>query len=232
MYWKVLDTGPGLATEVMQRDVQLFQNLETQQQGILHFYDWLHPAATYGCFVDPKKILLTTEGLDLGKRLTGGGITFHVADFAFSVIVPASHSSFSSDPSKVLRQYQYVNGLVSRALNGLFPKNYEILQQEDASIYKDFCMTKGTKYDLLSEGKKAVGAAQRRKKFGYLHQGSISLAVPRIDFLQTYLPSHLIEKMLQFTFSPLGESWDIQMLKDAREQLKAKLIEVFQEEEG
>lgn len=66
-------------------------------------------------------------------------------------------------------------------------------------------MAEPTLYDLLIDGKKAVGAAQRKVKEGLLHQGSISLRLPGIEeklFLQDDL---IYQTMLRETF-PLNLS--------------------------
>ena len=50
-----------------------------------------------------------------------------------------------------------------------------------------FCMAKPTIYDVVYQGRKIAGAAQRRRKNGYLHQGTISLAFPQMGLLNEVL---------------------------------------------
>jgi len=226
MQWIIIDSGSDTAAAVMGKDALLLQQLEEQQQPLLHFYSWAFPAATHGYFLDPKKVLLSVEGLDLGRRVTGGGVTLHVTDLAFSVLVPATHHSYH--PGDVLKQYQFVNHLAAKALHAIFPDTYQMIQEHDASLLTEFCMTKGTKYDVLCRGKKAIGAAQRTKKFGYLQQLTISLALPQRTFLERYFPQPVVEKMLTFTHAPLGN--DISGLEEARQAVKTKLAQIFQEE--
>ena len=48
-------------------------------------------------------------GVSLAKRPTGGGIVFHIWDYAFSFLMPSSHPLFSENP---LENYRFVNEVV------------------------------------------------------------------------------------------------------------------------
>ena len=83
-------------------------------------------------------------------------------------------------------------------------------------------MAKPTKYDLVIGGKKLVGAAQRKKKQGYLHQGSISLIMPDFDYLEKVLLPEVdvIQAMKEFTFPLLGEKATQKIKKEAVLEIK------------
>jgi lipoate-protein ligase A len=101
----------------------------------------------------------------------------------------------------------------------------------DASA-ENFCMAKPTIYDVMLQGKKIAGAAQRRQKQGFLHQGSIALALPKLEFLQqALLPgTRVLEGMQAHTYSLLPPDWQKEDVEQARDSLKRLLKKVFVED--
>lgn len=189
MTLKILDTGKAAPQVNMDLDKELLKNLNDTP--ILHLYDWDGPAATHGHFIKPEQYLdlkqAQAHGLRLGKRPTGGGIIFHVSDYAFSLLVPASHPLFSEN---TLENYQMVNQCVKNAVQTFLEQAPDLLPVDPTPIDAStahFCMAKPTIYDVMLGPYKIAGAAQRRTKQGFLHQGSISLAMP---------PSRLLENVL------------------------------------
>ncbi len=233
--WKILDTGTRSALENMAIDAALLENLSPDDSPILHFYDWEKDSATYGYFLNPGKLLNLEEtsarGLELAKRPTGGGVVFHVCDLAFSILIPAHFPAFSSN---TLDNYNFINSGVKKAVKNFFqnPQNPSLLPEEPLPLdesCRHFCMAKPTQYDVMLEGKKIAGAAQRRRRQGYLHQGSIAIALPKEDFLNGILlpGTQVKEAMLQNTFSLLGRDWNHSDLKEVRETLKHQLQKEF-----
>jgi len=185
MSWKIIDSGAEDPRCLMQRDADLLNALRPESSPILHLYDFDRPSATYGYFTDPTKYLKQNAPITLARRPTGGGIIFHTSDFAFSVLLPSGHEGYSCN---TLDNYAYINRLVAKAIFSFTEGTVEatLLQagtKEKRSIKDQFCFAKPTVYDLIAEGKKVAGAAQRRKKQGLLHQGSISLTPPSENLL-------------------------------------------------
>jgi len=233
MSWKVINTGARSASENMELDAALLTDLEWSTDPILHLYDWDQDAATFGHFINPQKFLTMEAvdrlGLDLAKRPTGGGIVFHLCDLAFSVLIPASHPSFSINP---LDNYAFINNQVIEAITRLMPQMPALLSDEPKPLddhCKHFCMAKPTKYDVMVGGLKVGGAAQRKTAHGYLHQGSISLGVLSDNYLRDVLASDtlVLEGMRKNSFSLLGESWTKKELSEMRKELSALLEQTF-----
>ena len=86
-------------------------------------------------------------------------------------------------------------------------------------------MAKPTKYDVLWEGKKVAGAAQRKTKAGFLHQGSISLVMPPQDYLNYILaPGTSVQQAMQIhTYPLLGLSASSMEINLAKQKLAALL---------
>jgi lipoate-protein ligase A len=231
--WKVIDTGEISAEENMGFDVQL---LETEQaQSVLHFYEWKGDCATYGYFTDPAKLINVDNAqklsLNLARRPTGGGIVFHMWDMAFSVVVPAHSPNFSTD---TLKNYAFVNNAVLAAVKEFLGDQPPLALISEDLVGWDtdcsrFCMARPTKYDVMWEGKKVAGAAQRKTKLGFLHQGTIALTLPPLDYLeQILLPGTLVkEAMLAHTcplLGPLlGSTASTAKIQAAKQQLRQLL---------
>ncbi len=206
--WEILDTGVASAKANMETDAHLLATLSERTRPLIHFYDWESDAATYGLLVKPEQFLnlevAKERGVTLAQRPTGGGIVFHIWDLAFSVLVPASCPLFSKN---TLANYALINNAVLSAV-------YEYLEQapdltlipEDGPALETactrFCMAMPTKYDVVVGGKKVAGAAQRKTKDGFLHQGTIALTMPDSDLLIALLPqgSQILDAMKQSTF--------------------------------
>lgn len=223
-----LDTGKKTAEKNMKMDEEFLESLENDP--ILHFYDWSSPSITHGYFIDSSKFLymdaLKKEGIEIARRPTGGGIVFHLWDLAFSFLLPSSHPNFSIH---ALVNYQFVHKIVLKALKCFF-NTYDIsLTPVDFSVQstnlRNFCMARPTKYDLIIDGKKIAGAAQRKKRQGYLHQGTISLAYPDIELLRRVLKDpEVVDSMIHYTHAPLQNFQNLS-LRDARQEVK-RLLEV------
>lgn len=238
MGWIHIDTGKRAASENMALDEALLTDLEHETNSLLHLYDWEKDAATFGHFIDPSKFLnlegIAKRGIDLSKRPTGGGIIFHHCDLAFSVLVPASHESFSLNP---LDNYAFVNNRVIWAICQAFSFDFpiELLPEEPEPLdehSRSFCMAKSTKYDVMVQGRKAGGAAQRKTRHGFLHQGSISLGLVPEEYLLEVLASEtqVAERMKQNSFALLGENWSQKELEEARSSLRNFLQKAFSQE--
>lgn len=234
--WKIIDSGAASAKENMEVDSRLLKGLDMSSCPILHLYEWESPSATYGHFIDPlayfSKEVFSNHELQLAKRPTGGGIIFHTTDWAFSVLIPAGYSAYSMN---TLENYAFVNTLVVEVIKrvtGRFAQ-LSLLVSEKTRLddpCANFCMAKPTKYDVMLEGKKVGGGAQRRTKTGFLHQGTLSLALPNPIFLErVLLASHLVSKaMLENTYALLDNIPFAKNLLDARLLLKDSLKSVVE----
>ncbi len=227
---EIVDANSSSAEKNMERDLFFLRNLEKSQKAILHFYNWKNPSVTYGYFTDPQKFLyvekLKLDGVDLARRPTGGGVIFHIWDFAFSLLIPASSPFFSQN---TLQNYAFVHGELFEALRSSFPffKGAELIQNDfpgRSPSSNSFCMAKPTKYDLIHKGKKIAGAAQRKTRFGFLHQGSLSLFKPDLEKLQKWVPDpEVLSSLEDYSYYFLQES-----KRELKDHIKNILMNHFQ----
>ena len=175
-----------------------------------------------------SNLILQTMGLHKYFPV-GGGVIFHCWDYAFSILVPSSHPLFSSN---VLDNYRLINQLAYQALEKVLYIKEGKLIEEDTSYHctdsRFFCMARPTKYDVMIDNKKIIGAAQRTTKHGFLHQGSIFLMKPDIELLRQWvIDENVIASIMKNIYYFVS---DIKEFFELKTELKASLYKTFQKE--
>jgi lipoate-protein ligase A len=237
MYFQIIDSGRMNPQSIMDKDHSLLNQLSSIKQPLLHLYEWQETCLTYGYFTNPSQHLhlsaLHKHRVSLARRPTGGGIIFHLTDFAFSILVPASSPYFSLN---TLENYAFINRLVAQSIghlsNQMVQPQLFVQTTIDFESASHFCMAKPTKYDLIVNGKKLGGASQRRTKQGFLHQGSLSITLPSINILQDVLKDPLVISAMQKHSYPLISTVHPQDLADTRQLIKQQLIATLREFSG
>jgi lipoate-protein ligase A len=226
--WDVLDTGVNSAQANMRQDRELLEGAAELKRPVLHFYEWEKPSLTYGHFIDPSLFLnqkrVESLGWNAARRSTGGGIVFHLWDMAFSLVVPAHCLEYSMN---TLDNYAFVNRAVLKAVEAFLPKGLDLhlIEHDTAPLdphCSHFCMARPTKYDVLWQGKKIAGAAQRKTKAGFLHQGTIALISPSQELLEQVLLSsvQVSAAMQTYTYPLLEKGVTPEALVSAKQQLR------------
>ena len=126
------------------------------------------------------------KNIPVVRRITGGGLVFHGRDITFSIVVKGSNPFFSGGAKD---SYLKVNEAVRRGLQRRYPKiDYADCKSIPSGRAKGnhVCFEAPACYDLLLDGKKVVGASQRRKNGSILHQSSIFLGGDEIN-LRSYI---------------------------------------------
>lgn len=227
--WQFIDSGCLPPAEIMAKDQALLNGLKDP---LLHFYEWEGECLTYGYFIKPEDHLnlaaVKALNLAMARRPTGGGIIFHLTDLAFSVFIPAGHPGYSLN---TLDNYAYINQKVAAAIALFTGQTQPTLFHEgfscETSCPTTFCMAQPTRYDVVVNRKKVGGAAQRRTRAGYLHQGSISLALAPLPILEAVLKKEIVQAMRDNTFTLLPEGYKPAELTEARQQLRQLLKHAF-----
>ena len=168
MNWLLLNSGKCAAPFNMALDEALLESVWRLRKPVLRFYSWSEPAATFGYFQKFSEVGRATHLRPLIRRPTGGGIVPHDADWTYSFIVPPNHEWHLL---KAEESYRRIHEWIKRAFAKLK------VETELAPCCKKTapgqCFEGHEKFDLLWNGKKIAGAAQRRNKFGLLVQGSV-----------------------------------------------------------
>ncbi|CAA9227910.1 MAG: Lipoate-protein ligase A [uncultured Chthoniobacterales bacterium] len=141
--------------------------LETASTAVLRFYGWRKPSLSFGYFGRFADVAEEHAHRELVRRWTGGGIVYHGSDLTYSIILPPDEASRFRSSRAV---YAQVHGAIRQALAARLPVE---LAPSAAPKVSEACFANAVESDVISDGKKIAGAAQRRTRAGLLHQGSI-----------------------------------------------------------
>ena len=166
--WYLLDSGAGGPAWNMALDEALLEFAPQTGRPVLRFYGWLEPAATFGYSQKYVEIEKLTRLRPLARRPTGGGLVPHDADWTYSLVFPPGHFWCRF---KAVESYRRVHEWVRDAFAkmGVAATLSPASQKEIPSQ----CFTGAEKDDVLWQGRKIAGAAQRRTRDGLLIQGSV-----------------------------------------------------------
>ena len=167
-HWFFLNSGPCDAAFNMALDEALMEFAPQLGRPVLRFYGWTQPAASFGYFQHHAEIVRATKLRPLVRRPTGGGLVPHAADWTYSLAFPTTHEWYSLS---AVASYQRVHEWVRDSFTKLgVPTELAPCCRKTAPGQ---CFAGYEKSDVLWQGKKIAGAAQRRTKTGLLIQGSV-----------------------------------------------------------
>jgi len=173
--FRLIRSGTLSAKENMAIDKVLFENFSHTQVPVLRVYSW-KKSFTFGISTDISKIrdkkeLLSYED-NYAKRMTGGGILFHGNDISYALILPISYmaklsvkESYEKICKFLLTFYKSLGLVASYAKDNI---NIDRSKNE-------FCQLGFEDYDIMINGQKMGGNAQRRTKHTIFQHGSIGL---------------------------------------------------------
>ena len=174
--WYWLDSSTGDAPANMAWDEALLEAAAELRRPVLRSYAWTSPSATFGYFQRHANIAAWTPLRPLIRRPTGGGLVSHEADWTYAIVVPPRHPWYSLS---AVESYRRAHSWLQRAFAHCG------LQTELAPCCDPAgpgqCFLGAEREDLLLQGRKIAGAAQRRNKQGLLIQGSIQPTPPDLS---------------------------------------------------
>ena len=136
----------------------------------LRFYGWKPRAISLGYFQGIRDEIdidaCREHGVDIVRRITGGGAVFHDAELTYSIVIPEGHPLA---PPSILDSYGI---LCAGIIDGL----------KELGIISEFSPIN----DILSGGRKISGNAQTRKKGCLLQHGTVLINVD-VDTMFTLL---------------------------------------------
>ena len=174
---------PRSATQNMALDEALVETQTADAMPCIRFYQWEEPAVTVGYFESVEK---TVSRLQAGKkdlavvrRLTGGGAVLHGKDLTFSLCARLPNPRI---PSDVKDSYLKINEAIRMGLKENFSKidyaDCKTISSQSSRQKDRVCFESPSCYDLLLDGKKILGASQRRFGSAILHQSTLFIQKP------------------------------------------------------
>jgi lipoate-protein ligase A len=161
--WDFLESPSGDAAWNMALDEALLRTAAQRGRPLLRVYGWMKPAVSIGYF---QKFPAELAGsYEVVRRPTGGGLVYHGEDTTFTVVTPPGHELHRLHTADAYRRiHETIARIAGAKLHGAgnVPQaSYE-------------CFQRPVPGDVMMDGRKFAGGAQRRSKDGLLHQGSIA----------------------------------------------------------
>lgn len=179
--WRLIKDKPGDPVWNMAVDEALAR-MHNEQISLptLRLYTWAPPALSLGYFQKTNGIRfdeLQRLGITPVRRITGGRAVLHSGDLTYSLIV----SSKGKMPAGVSASYRYIcKGLLAAfAILGI---DAALGSDRSGRGAPDMCFALSTGADIVFNGKKFVGSAQKRIGSTLLQHGSILLR-PQTEIL-------------------------------------------------
>lgn len=142
---------------------------------ILRVYGWQRPAVTFGYFECWEPLAAEFPDRDRVRRWTGGGVVPHGEDWTYSLIVPRSEPFSRVGAGE---SYRLIHEWLGEAMGKAGGVQAQVTPLAAPKV-SQACFENPAQYDLLAGAHKIAGAAQRRSRFGLLHQGSVQgIAIP------------------------------------------------------
>jgi lipoate-protein ligase A len=167
--------------------------LETAVVPTIRFYRWRSPALSFGYFGKFSDVAIYAAERDLVRRWTGGGIVFHGDDLTYSIVIPARDPVFDESSIAI---YEKIHRALCGALvktgqravvaGGLDPRGFSAATRAAVNASGYNCFANPVRADVMMDGRKIAGAAQRRNRRGLLQQGSIQGFAMKSDLAQKF----------------------------------------------
>ncbi len=168
--WDLLDDPAGAPAWNMALDEVLLLTAADRGRPLLRIYSWTEPAVSFGYFQAFPAHL--ADRYAIVRRPTGGGVVYHGQDTTYSVVVPRGHPLYASRPADAYCR-------VHRAVAAAFADEPSLHRAPLTSPRGEYeCFEKPVEGDVVIDGRKLAGGAQRRTRHGMLHQGSIDHPIP------------------------------------------------------
>jgi len=197
----------GRAVHNMAVDRAMLDWAEIHHRALLRVYQWSEPAWTFGYSQKISPIEAEQpRGLQLVRRLSGGGIVDHRTDLTYALVLPASFSETRLPALTFYRRWhEILQTVLAPHLPDLSLAACPGNGLANTRVVADRCFPRPAPFDLVTGGRqKVAGAALKRNRCGLLVQGSLQL--PRDLALppESFLASLQAEAARRLPAEPLG----------------------------
>ncbi|MBI5287034.1 MAG: lipoate--protein ligase family protein, partial [Deltaproteobacteria bacterium] len=174
--WRLIIDLPRGGHENMAIDEAIFYACQDGlSPSTVRFYGWIQPTLSLG-FSQKVVGLYVSRCQDLGipvvRRITGGGAVLHDKELTYSIICKRDEPLFREG---ILGAYRIISGCFVSALKGIGVKAESRVKSRESRVEKNeySCFHTPSRFEVVVEGKKLIGSAQKRSSNAFLQHGSI-----------------------------------------------------------
>lgn len=153
---------------------------EILKECIIRIFRWKPYALSLGYHqryeISVDEDFLRKEGIDIVRRPTGGKAVLHAEELTYSVVSSLSYGYFKNDTLE--QTYEKIALALKKSLEflGLEPE-LEKRETKLNVLHPSPCFLVPTKKEILVNGKKIIGSAQKRGLNSFLQHGSIPIKI-------------------------------------------------------
>lgn len=189
--WRVVALQTGPAERLLADGMDLFDNLEPDDDPVLRWYCSDAPAIVLGR--GQRDLAIVAGSHPVTTRFSGGGAVWLAPDvLSLDVLVPASHPWFTSQLGDVFELVgrRWAAALCALGVNDLVvydgPATARRRGSERERLLAAVCYATRGRGEVLWRGRKLVGLAQRRRRHG---------AMVQCGMLRRWAPQHLLASL-------------------------------------
>ncbi len=180
--WRLINSGFQTGAMNMALDEALLHSVANGDSlPVLRFYRWRPATVTLGyaqsIYKDLDLDVCFKAGLDVVRRSTGGRAVLHDNEVTYAVIAPFNTGLFGNS---ILDCYRVISEVLQKTLVQLGLPAQLVpgkLRDDSRSGTKAICFTVPSQYELVINGRKVAGSAQKRYGRAFLQHGSIPIDV-------------------------------------------------------
>ncbi|MFQ5585471.1 MAG: biotin/lipoate A/B protein ligase family protein [Thermodesulfobacteriota bacterium] len=175
--WRLIVDSPAEGSENMAVDEAILLSCEMGiAPSTIRFYEWRTPTISIGYL----QSYTSFDGVEAPviRRISGGRAVIHDAELTYSIICRREDSLFSKG---IHGSYEVISRAIINALKDLSIEATIVPSKKRSSegVIRESCFSSPSRYEIIVDGKKVAGSAQRRFKRAFLQHGSIIFDVDR-----------------------------------------------------
>ncbi|WP_339675098.1 biotin/lipoate A/B protein ligase family protein [uncultured Gimesia sp.] len=169
----IIEPAPLSGNRNMAIDETLLESAATENRCTLRWYQWDQPTIALGYF--QKNVSEDADEswkyLARVRRLSGGGAILHHHELTYSFALPGSHPLAKLPPELYVAIHQPIIDVL--AAHGLPVQFRGVSFRSESEPF--LCFGRGDERDLIYQGQKILGSAQRRRRGAIVQHGSLLL---------------------------------------------------------
>lgn len=172
----------------MAADQYYADHMARLQRPIMRIYQWQPWCISLGYHQSPSCVNLDRcrqDGVDVVRRQTGGRAVYHAEEITYSIVLPVGHD-FAASVSDTYHRISegLAAGLRTIGIPAAFQKRTINLKAHYETKISASCFSAAALHEIVVQGKKLVGSAQRRMSQGVLQHGSILIGPAHLQLFQ------------------------------------------------
>jgi lipoate-protein ligase A len=185
--WRWIESGPDDGATQMAVDRAVLECALKSGRLTFRVYRWKPYCISLGYHQSADAIdfdVCRRDQIDVVRRPTGGRAVFHAEEVTYAAVIPEGHSFLSRSIGEA---YNMIGRGLAEGIRKLgVPAKLQRRSLDVRSHYRTMpsvsCFSAAAKHEVVVEGRKLVGSAQRRLSEGLLQHGSILTGDDHLGF--------------------------------------------------